>query len=505
VNTLRALTMMTFASMASFLYSLDTPIVDTGQTEVYGDMAEISWPREGSAFYGQDAQYEGNKASYRDNGDGTVTDLVTGLMWSKAVGSDKVTPGEAASQAKGLTLAGYDDWRVPNIKELYSLIDFRGNTGFYRSSVSPEASYTEVPGDAVPYINTDYFDFMYGYTEGGERYIDAQWLSSTEYVSTTMNNMDTVFGVNFADGRIKGYGYRPHGSSKDIKTFYVRFVRGAAYGKNDFHANGDGTVTDRNTGLMWAQTDSGRGMTWEDALSYAEKSEYAGYSDWRLPNAKELQYLVDYHRSPDTTDSPAIDPLFKTSEITNEAGQRDFPYFWTSTTHLDGPVPAAGAVYVAFGRAIGQLGGTVMDVHGAGAQRSDPKKGSPVIGKGPQGDSRRVLDYVRLVRGGVAKKLSEADGGRGDSRYPEKIRVSQPQPTKPVLLGPESRSLSQGVMGPNVGEPGFVARLDKDHDGRVSRAEFDGPPDAFDRLDKNHDGYLTEDEAPKEAPPRNGW
>ena len=34
-------------------------------------------------------------------------------------------------------------------------------------------------------------------------------------------------------------------------------------------------------------------MNWEDALSYAENLELAGYSDWRLPNAKELQSIVE--------------------------------------------------------------------------------------------------------------------------------------------------------------------------------------------------------------------
>ena len=50
---------------------------------------------------------------------------------------------------------------------------------------------------------------------------------------------------------------------------------------------------------------------------------------------------------------------------------------------------------------------------------------------------------------------------------------------------------------------GFVERLDKNGDGRVSKREFDGPAHHFDRLDKNGDGFLSEDEAPKGPPPRN--
>jgi len=48
---------------------------------------------------------------------------------------------------------------------------------------------------------------------------------------------------------------------------------------------------------------------------------------------------------------------------------------------------------------------------------------------------------------------------------------------------------------------GFVRRLDRDGDGRVSRTEFNGPQDGFDLHDRNHDGYLTEEEAPKGPPP----
>ena len=150
-----------------------------------------------------------------------------------------------------------------------------------------------------------------------------------------MNGDETLFGVNFADGRIKGYWYYRPRSSRE-KKFYARYVRGNVYGENSFVDNGDGTVTDQVTGLMWMQKDSGRGMNWKDALEYAANLVYAGYDDWRLPNAKELQYIVNYSRSPDTTYSLAIEPIFATTSIANEAGKKDYPFFWTSTTHLDG-------------------------------------------------------------------------------------------------------------------------------------------------------------------------
>ncbi len=495
-------------------------VVDTGQNRCYSNYTENRCTAMGQPFYGQDAQYNGAQPAYRDNGDGTVTDLNTGLMWSKGLDSRKLTPEEATSVASGMTLAGHSDWRVPTIKELYSLIDFRGYTGF-----NGARQFSEVPKNAVPFINTDYFDFAYGDVARGERYIDAQWLSSTRYVSTTMGDMDTVFGVNFADGRIKGYGYKRRGTSHAIKTFYVRYVRGQAYGKNNFVDNGNDTVSDRSSGMMWTKKDSGKTLKWVSALGYCEALKTGGHDDWRLPNIKELQYIVDYGRSPDTTKSAAINPVFETSLITNEANQVDYPHFWSSTTHLDGPNPGSDAAYIAFGRAMGQMNGKVMDVHGAGAQRSDPKSGSAEIGRGPQGDARRVENFARCVRGGLVAGAAAAT--IADS-YPNRVRLvdlqqattqplsengtvemrqpaQQPLPQIRPLAEPNTLIPQVQPVQPRRGSPeAFIMRLDRDGDGRVSRSEFDGPADRFDFHDTDHNGYITEDEMPPMPPPGAG-
>lgn len=140
--------------------------------------------------------------------------------------------------------------------------------------------------------------------------------------------------MNFADGRIKGYGLTLFNSDK---TLFVTCVRGNPdYGINNFSDNGDGTITDETTGLAWSQSDSGTGMNWEEALAWVQTKNdenYLGYSDWRLPNVKELQSIVDYSRSPDSSDSAAIDSLFECTAITNEVGATDYPYFWSGTTH----------------------------------------------------------------------------------------------------------------------------------------------------------------------------
>ena len=87
-------------------------------------------------------------------------------------------------------------------------------------------------------------------------------------------------------------------------------------------------------------------------------ANYLGHNDWRLPNTKELQSIVDYTRSPDSTNSAAINPIFNCSSITCESGGLDWPWFWTSTTHrsFDGTTYGGRwAVYVCFGRAAGWI------------------------------------------------------------------------------------------------------------------------------------------------------
>ncbi len=378
-------------------------VVDTGQSKCYNNSEEITCPNSGGSFYGQDAQYSGNQPSYTLSGDElTVFDNATGLIWQRSPdtdGDDDIDVADkltwAQAQAYPATLnaesfGGYDDWRLPSIKELYSLIDFSGT--------DPSMCNTEQDCQGlVPFIDTDYFDFAYGDTAAGERVIDSQYASSTLYVSTV--DEELLFGVNFADGRIKGYGLTIMGSDK---TFFVICMRdNTDYGTNNFLDNDDGTITDQATGLMWMQNDSGSGMFWEDALDYTENLTYAVYDDWRLPNVKELQSILDYTRSPDTTSSAAINPLFNVTSITNEEGQIDYPYFWAATTHVKYPDNGNAAAYLAFGRGLGYMNGEWRDVHGAGCQRSDPKIGDPndyPYGRGPQGDAIRIFNYIRTVR-----------------------------------------------------------------------------------------------------------
>jgi hypothetical protein len=403
------------------------PIVGTGQTISYDTTAAITMPTPGQPFYGQNSNHPGNKRSYTNNGDGTVTDNVTGLMWQQTEDRngdgainfyDKLKYYEAVDSAATCNTGGYHDWRLPTIKDLYSIAMLFG------------AEPGPPPSTCIKYIDTTYFSVGFGDVNslahgslGTERIIDGQIASSTLYVSMTFGQLETVFGFNFIDGRIKGYPTTytvPECGT--AKHFYVLYVRGnTVYGTNQFVDNGNGTITDNGTGLMWMQNDNGTGVLWADALSYAENFTYAGYSDWRLPDTKELQSIVDYTRSPATTGSAAIDPIFNSTQITNEGGITDYPWYWSSTTFCSqSPAHGASACYVCFGRAMGYFSGFGLgwtDIHGAGCQRSDPKPrsftGYTHNGNGyynpnaPQGDAVRIYNYVRLVRNGSSTGINE--------------------------------------------------------------------------------------------------
>jgi uncharacterized protein DUF1566/type IX secretion system substrate protein len=428
-------------------------IVDTGQEIYYNNTSVISAPAVGDAFFGQDAGYSGNQPSYIDNGDGTISDNVTGLMWEKSF--SRVAWNDAASAASAAVTGGHSDWRVPTIKELYSLINFNGNQG----TGSPDVAIP--PDNAVPFLDTDFFDFEYPSHEGA-RYIDAQYITSTVYTGLVMSGTSAFFGVNFADGRIKGYPINPNPNQSG--EFYVRFVReNNGYGKNDLQDKGDGTITDEASGLMWSKFDSGNEefssnvassskkdgtLNWQEALAFCEENNYAGHSDWRLPNAKELQGIVDYTRSPQATESAAIDPMFAPTSFTNEGGWKDFPWYWSSTTFL----PGNNAIYVCFGEGLGYFQDKFQDVHGAGCQRTDPKTGTPDYGHGPQGDVRRIFNYVLMVRDADPETGIEEEANHGEMRI-------YPNPASDYCVVETETSGSILVISNALGEKVFVKNI----------------------------------------------
>ncbi len=574
-------------------------IVATGQVASYDGAGNVITPKSGDALYGQDADYlKGAKMSYKDNGDGTVTDKNTGLMWIQTPPMEGMTWAEAKEYCENLEFAGYSDWRMPTLKELYSISDF--SSGW-------------------PYLDTMYFKLATGVVDKSEQF----WADNKYAGITVEGRNNAAFGVNHVTGHIKAYAAggssrggngmmggdstrmrmregmqsgersemggdrqqmggdrqqmggdrsqmqggrssqqeqsgrptqteqsgrpsqteqsgrpsqteqsgrpsqteqsgRPsqtqgsersqsqsgdrmaqrgqgeqgdrsqmqqgersqrdtsrmaqRGQSGDRQQMsgdrqqmgersqqsgdrqqmgersqqsgdrqqmgersqqsgdrqqmgersqqsgdrqqmsgdrsqmqrgggmmmmsspmakHIRPVRGAAYGENDFVDNGDGTITDNATALMWAKDDNGEGIDWVEALPYAEGATLAGYSDWRLPNVKELQSIVDYSRAPNNEKvEPAIDPIFNCTPFVNEAGDDDYGYYWTGTSacfRLGAPYHFAW--YVAFGRAVNNEG---ADFHGAGAVRFDLKSSDSDLTV--EGGEERGDNFVRLVR-----------------------------------------------------------------------------------------------------------
>lgn len=387
-------------------------LTSTGQTTLYGMDGEVlSNIKENDSLYGQDANYQkGAKMSYTNNGNGTITDNVTGLMWQEVPSDEDFTWQKAVDYCNELELGGYSDWRMPTAKELFSIQNY---------------------GKSWPYIDTTYFKLASGMITK-----DEQFWTSNKYVGIIERGSNSAFGVNAVTGHIKSYSAvsempkkdnRPNGDmppppqnpngnmppppqnpngNREMNhqhppkgnplAKYVRAVRGDAYGINNFVNNNNGTITDKATGLMWATADNGKGVEWKDALVYAKNSKLAGYSDWRLPNVKELQSIVDYSYSTSSTQKElqkaAINPMFSCTEITNEAGKLDYGYYWTSTSaQFTKGEPYYFAWYVAFGQAVNPNG---VDSHGAGAVRFDTKYEGGNLGEGGE----RYYNYVRLVR-----------------------------------------------------------------------------------------------------------
>lgn len=268
-------------------------VPDTGQTQSYTDT------------FGEDSDYTINPPSYTkldSSGNpladsasswAMVRDNVTGLIWEvKKEGEgihykdNKYKWQEAqdvfiAALNSSPGFGGYTDWRLPTIKELAYLVNYG----------------IPYPG---PCIYTTYFPNT----------MPLDYWSST----TCANSTAEAWDINF------NYG-NDNTSDKLKYELYVRAVRGVQ-SPNNFVDNGNGTVTDKTTGLMWQQATATGTYKWDQALDYCETLSLGGRTDWRLPNIKELRSLVDY-----STYDPAVNTIF--SPDTNSSN------YWSSTTGAD--------------------------------------------------------------------------------------------------------------------------------------------------------------------------
>ncbi|MBF0230028.1 MAG: DUF1566 domain-containing protein [Desulfamplus sp.] len=310
-------------------------VPDTGQTKCYDSNTEILCPLPGNPLYGQDANYPLNAMSYTkldSNGNtlpdsatswAMIRDNVTELIWENKTddgsihdkdnyytwydsnqltnGANAGTPGDGTDTEdfiKSLNdskFGGYSDWRLPTPQELASIVDYSIQ---YSTPLTP---------NAVPAISDKYFP----YTQHDRDYF--YWSATT-----TSNYNYNAWGLYFYDGHVNYTTKKNRG--------YVRAVRGGDYLiSRNLIINGNGTVSDLNTGLTWQQTTDSSSMTWQEAIAYCENLNLGGYTDWRLPNIKELQTIIDYRwYSPAVNVSyfPDTLSLSKTSSL----------LYWTSTS-----------------------------------------------------------------------------------------------------------------------------------------------------------------------------
>jgi hypothetical protein len=130
---------------------------DTGQKACYGLVGAVEWapvPCGEAACAGQDGSYAtgctsdgrfvlNDGGTPEDRSDDTVTDNCTGLMWQRDTADvnadgqstveDFVPWCDALAYCENLSLAGHDDWRLPNVRELQSIVDY----GRYNPSIDP--------------------------------------------------------------------------------------------------------------------------------------------------------------------------------------------------------------------------------------------------------------------------------------------------------------------------------------------------------------------------------
>lgn len=256
---------------------------DTGQTT------------NATTTFGEDSDYTRNAPSFTDNGNGTITDNNTGLMWQKT-DSGEMTWDNARTGASSLNLAGYTDWRLPTAQEAFSILDHERN----------------------PALNPTYFANNASGTPG---YF---WTSDLFYGDNTK-----VWCTN------AGGGLGPHNKTATISAggtnrHHARYVRGTKPTTGHRYINNnDGTITDLDTGLMWSQAPASS-RNWNDALLYAEGLALGGFSDWRLPNVKELQSLQDIPRATAAavTTNPCLNRLLFPSATATA--------YWTSTSVKSG-------------------------------------------------------------------------------------------------------------------------------------------------------------------------
>jgi hypothetical protein len=242
-----------------------------------------------------DGSYQkGVQRSYTKS-DNIITDNVTKLQWQDS--SLKSTNWDSAIQScENLNLSGFNDWRLPNMNELLTLLDFG-----YSPKIDPTFS-TKRAGS---------FWSLDTYEADPQAY---------------------AYYVNFSNGSTAEYNDRS--KFKKTNKYYIRCVRGEDQRAASHFSRDESTkiVTDIGTNLMWEDNpNTFRTKNWTDSISYCENLTLGGYDNWRLPNINELYTTTDQ-----TKFDPALNEIFKSYKT---YGNNEKHYaegnFWSSSYHSD--------------------------------------------------------------------------------------------------------------------------------------------------------------------------
>lgn len=318
-----------FASAAA----IDLP--KTGQTNCYNQAGAII----DCAGTGQDGEYQKGivwpDPRFTNNGDGTITDNLTGLTWlqnTQCIGRIKwldalSSVNALASGSCGLTDASMaGDWRMPNYLELMSI----ANLGV-ASSLSWLTSFGFTNLQALAYWSststTTVKKYAFSY-QFGSRFSGVSGKTLTYHTWP-------VKGVSSGPGKLWKTGQTICSSDTGTEVPCAgtgqdgEYQAGASLPDPRFIDNADGTVTDNLTGLTWLQdTDCFGTRAWEDALSDANSladgacnlTDGSVAGNWRLPNALEIISLTDYSQTSPML--PAGHPFTNVS----------YNFHWSSTT-----------------------------------------------------------------------------------------------------------------------------------------------------------------------------
>jgi hypothetical protein len=306
-------------------------------------------------------------ARFSDNGDGTVSDKLTGLVWLKNASCiDATTWSDALGKANQLSSGscGLTDgsragqWRMPNVNELESLVDvsqsnpaIASGSGFANVRTSAaywsSTTYTAGPGNAMAIRFSD-GRWINGADSGDGSYSNAK-ASAANGVWPVRTGAATGAVQLLATGAFSGAGGgagASYGPSDD-----AALQLGVHFPSPRFIDKGDGTVADTLTGLTWLKKADCIQQTWSGALAAIGQlgNGQCGLSDgstagqWRMPNRAEMLSLSD--RAPtfpqaDYFDGiPGPDGVSVTGPVIFN-NFRPFFFYWTSTTDAADPAQA---------------------------------------------------------------------------------------------------------------------------------------------------------------------